>query len=113
MRDDLDDVYDDVTRAALDRWNRPPNPVPAEVASGWRSGVAATALLTAAALDVRDALEPKRRTPIIEEVDLDALLREDDRPVVYHHVPGAPRASRAIVRPWLFPSPHPTASRPW
>ena len=26
----------------------------------------------------------------------------DEVPVVYHHVPGLPKASRAIVRPWLF-----------
>ena len=102
MRTELDDVYDDVTRAALDRWNRSPKPVPAEVASGWRGGVAATALLTAVALGVQEVLEPKRRAPVIEEIDLDTLWRGDDLPVVYHHVAGHPKASHAIVRPWLF-----------
>jgi hypothetical protein len=102
MTDEWDDVYDDATRSALDRWNRAPQPVPAEVASGWRGGVAATALLTAVALGVQEVLEPKRRTPVIEEIDLDTLLCDDDRPVVYHHVVGVPKASRAIVRPWLL-----------
>jgi hypothetical protein len=101
MPDDLDDVYDGITRAAIDRWQRSPNPVPAEIASGWRGGLAATALLTAVALGVQEVLEPKRRTPVIEEIDLDALW-SDDLPVVYHHVPDGPKASRAIVRPWLI-----------
>ena len=101
MPDDLDDVYDDVTRAALDRWQRSPKSVPAEVASGWRAGLGATALMTAVALGVQDVLEPKRRTPIIEEIDLDALW-SDDLPVLYHHVPGVPTASWAVVRPWLI-----------
>ena len=102
MPDEFDDVYDDGTRRALDRWPRtaePPSPV---VANGWRAGVGATALLTAAALGVQDVLEPKRRDPIIEEVDLDTFARRDDMPVVYHHVPGLPKASRATVRAWLM-----------
>jgi hypothetical protein len=98
--DDFDDLYDDVTCAVLDRWHGPAKSVPAEVASGWRAGLGATALFTAAALGVQDVLEPKRHDPVIEEIDLDALS-SDDLPVVYHHAPGYPRASRAIVRPWL------------
>ena len=100
--DEFDDVYDDITRRALDRWpgtHEPPSP---PVAKGWRAGVGATALLTAAALGVQDVLEPKRRTPVIEEVDLDAFALGDDVPVTYHHVPGLPKSSRAVVRPWLF-----------
>jgi hypothetical protein len=102
MPDDFDDVYDDVTRAALDRWLAPPKRVPAEVASGWRAGLGATALFTAAALGVQDVLEPRREDPVIEEVDLDALRTAGAIPVVYHHAPGRPKASRAIVRPWLI-----------
>ena len=102
MPDDFDDVYDDVTRRALDRWPKSAERMPAVVANGWRAGVGATALLTAAALGVQDVLEPKRRTPVIEEVDLDSFALGDEVPVVYHHVPGLPKASRAIVRPWLF-----------
>jgi hypothetical protein len=98
----VEDLYDEITEAQLDRWNAPRREVPEEVARGWRAGVGATALLTAAALGVQDVLEPKQRTPIIEEVDLDALGYGDDAPVVYIHVPGAPKASLAIVRPWLL-----------
>ena len=102
MRDEFDDVYDDVTRRVLDRWPREPEPMPPVVANGWRANLGATALLTAAALGVQDVLEPKRRDPVIEEVDLDSFALGADMPVVYRHVPGAPRMSRAIVRPWLF-----------
>lgn len=102
MDDDFDDVYDDVTLRALDRWPRPSERPPPEVASGWRAGVGATALLTAAALGVQDVVEPKRRVPVIEEVDVESLAHSADAPVVYYHVPGVPKASRAIVRPWLF-----------
>ena len=100
--EDFDDVYDDATRRALDHWHTEPRRVPAEVASGWRAGLSATALLTAAAIGVGDVLEPKQRVPVIEEIDLDGLGPRDDAPVVYHHVPGWPAARRAIVRPWLF-----------
>jgi hypothetical protein len=97
---DLDDLYDDVTCAVLDRWSASPKSDPAKVASGWRAGVGATALFTAAALGVLEVLEPKRRTPIIEEIDLDTIAPSERAPVEYHHVPGVPKASRAIVRPW-------------
>jgi hypothetical protein len=97
---ELEDVYDDVTCAVLDRWRTAPKSAPVEIASGWRAGLGATALLTAAALGVQDVLEPKRRTPVIEEIDLDTLAPGEHGPVAYHHVPGRPKASRAVVRPW-------------
>jgi hypothetical protein len=95
-------VYEDNTWGVVDHWQRPPRRMPPEVASGWRAGLGATALMTAVALGVQDVLEPKRDDPIIEEVDLDELW-SNELPVVYHHVPGAPAASRAVVRPWLMP----------
>jgi hypothetical protein len=101
VQHDLADVYDEATCAVFDRWQAPRKPVPVEVASGWRGGLAATALLTAVALGVQDVVEPKRHDPIIEEIDVDALS-SDDLPVVYHHVRGNPKASRASVRPWLL-----------
>lgn len=103
MPDDFGDLYDDATCAALDRSTGMRRPVPAEVASGWRAGLGATALMTAVALGVHDVLEPKRHDPIIEEIDLDSLWHRDDLPVVYHHVVGHPKASHAVVRPWLLP----------
>ena len=102
MGDEFDDVYDDATRRALDRWPASPSPAGPVTAHGWRAGLGATAFMTAAALGVQDVLEPKQRTPIIEEIDLDSFALGDDVPVTYIHVPGLPRASRAIVRPWLF-----------
>ncbi|HEX4819086.1 MAG TPA: hypothetical protein VFV00_02680 [Acidimicrobiales bacterium] len=102
MGDEFEDVYDDITRRALDRWSAPTSSSGPEVARGWRAGLGATAFMTAAALGVQDVLEPKQRTPIIEEIDLDSFGLGDDVPVTYIHVPGVPRASRAIVRPWLF-----------
>ena len=104
VHDEFEDVYDDTTRRALDRWPRTSEPPHREVATGWRAGAGATAVMTAVALGVQDVLEPKRHDPIIEEIDLDSIALDDGRPVVYFHVPGAPRASRAIVRPWLFRS---------
>ena len=101
-RDDFEDVYDDVTRRALDRWPRAHEPPLPAVATGWRANVGAGALVTAVALGVHDVLEPTRRDPVIEEVDLDSFAFGDEVPVTYFHVPGAPKASRAIVRPWLF-----------
>ena len=100
--DEFEDVYDDATRRALDRWPTTASRSGPEVAQGWRAGLGATALLTASALGVQEVLEPKQRTPIIEEIDLDSFALGDDVPVTYIHVPGLPRASRAIVRPWLF-----------
>ena len=102
MGDEFEDVYDESTRRALDRWSVTTPSTGPEVAGGWRAGLGATALFTAAALGVQDVLEPKQRTPIIEEIDLDSFARGHDVPVTYFHVPGLPRASRAIVRPWLF-----------
>ena len=99
---DVDGVYDDETWAIIQRWNAEREPFPPEVARGWRAGVTAGAVFAAAAFGVQETLEPKRETPVIEEIDLDASWRRDDLPVVYHHVAGAPRVSRAIVRPWLF-----------
>jgi len=95
------DLYDDETWALIEQWNTERVRLPVEVSHGWRAGVGATALFAAAALGVHDVLEPERRTPVIEEVDLDSLALGDDAPVHYFHVPGAPRASRAVVRPWL------------
>lgn len=103
MGDEFEDVYDDATRRALDRWLTTGSTSEPAVAHGWRAGLGASALLTAATLGVQDVLEPKQRTPIIEEIDLDSFALGEDVPVTYIHVPGAPRASRAIVRPWLFP----------
>jgi hypothetical protein len=97
--DEFDDLYDEPTLGRLGRRERRSGPV--EVARGWRGGLGAGVIATTAMLGVRDVLEPERRDPIIEEVDLTRFV-DLDAPVIYHHVPGLPKASRAIVRPWLF-----------
>jgi hypothetical protein len=101
--DEFDDLYDDVTRAVLDR-STGSAPRRRDVASGWRANAAAGAftIMTATALGVQDVLEPKQETPVIEEIDVSTLRPRDDAPVAYFHVPGLPKASRAIVRPWRF-----------
>jgi hypothetical protein len=96
---ELDDLYDEPTLARFDGGGR--RRVPPEVVRGWRSGIGAGAIMTTAMLGVRDVVEPERRDPIIEEIDLDRLV-DLDAPVVYHHIAGAPKASVAIVRPWLL-----------
>ncbi|HEX2381359.1 MAG TPA: hypothetical protein VHI95_01885 [Acidimicrobiales bacterium] len=99
MPGDFEDLYDEPTLARLERHERSSRPT--EVARGWRSGLGAGAIAATAMVGVRDVLEPDRRDPVIEEVDLSRFV-DVDAPVVYHHVPGHPKASRAVVRPWLF-----------
>jgi hypothetical protein len=98
---DLDDLYDDATVAALDRFVRVRRPVPEVVAAGWRGRLGAGAIATAAMIGVGEALAPERNEPVIEEVEVDGPpdLRQ---PVTVLLVPGAPRSTRAIVRPWLL-----------
>jgi hypothetical protein len=96
---ELDELYDEQTLAALDRgavrsgghW-RPPSA---------RPGLAGV-MLAGSALALRDLLET--------EPDTDAVVEfrpEDGDPaprwVTFVYVPGAPRASRIVVRPWLAP----------
>jgi len=96
---EFEDLYDEPTLGRLDRQGQPSEP--RAVVRGWRGGLGASAIATTAMIGVREATEPERRDPVIEEVDL-ARFVDRDAPVVYHHVPGSPKASRAIVRPWLL-----------
>lgn len=97
--DDFDDLYDDVTLGRLDRAER--RSIAKDVVRGWRGGLGAGVIATTAMIGVRDVVEPDLRDPIIEEVDLSRFV-DDNAPVTYHHVPGAPKASHAVVRPWLL-----------
>jgi hypothetical protein len=98
---ELDDLYDDATLAALDRSVRVRRPVPAVVAGGWRGRLGAGAIATAVLVGAGEALDPDRNEPVIEEVDVDGP--PDERlPVTVLLVPGLPRATRAVVRPWLL-----------
>lgn len=105
--DEFEDLYDYHTLAALGRPSastRTTSSHERAVTSGWRANAAAGAftIMTATALGVQDVLEPKRETPVIEEIDVSTLGPGEDMPVAYFHVPGLPKASRAVVRPWLF-----------
>jgi hypothetical protein len=98
---ELDDLYDEATLVALDRFVRIRRPVPAVVAAGWRGRLGAGAIVTAAMIGVGEALDPDRNEPVIEEVDVDGPP-DPRQPVTVHVVPGIPQATRAVVRPWLL-----------
>jgi hypothetical protein len=60
-----------------------------------------SAVLAASMLGVAEVLEPERAGQHIIDFAPDKP-DEDTQPVTYHHVPGAPQASRIVLRPWLF-----------
>jgi hypothetical protein len=115
---DLDELYDAHTLAALDRASAAADrhgrsagsgsasaSASAAGPTGTRAGnrIAASALVTGLALGLRDVFDPPKHDPVVIEVDADGQL-DPDRPVDVVLVPGAPRASRATVRPWLLSS---------
>lgn len=96
---ELEELYDEQTIAALDRGAGQPS---ARVIETRRPRVAG-ALLHASALALRDVFGAVPETdPVVE-------FRPDERDpaqewVTFVYVPGAPRASRLIIRPWLAPA---------
>ncbi len=89
----LDELYDPDVLAALDRSRETTPP---------RAGRSAAAALTAALLaGVASALEDCAPEPAIVEFEPDRR-RARPEPVTVHLVPGVPRASVAVVRPWLL-----------
>lgn len=96
----MDEVaYDELTRRRIERAGRRVAAA-RPVAGRGRRVAGGGALLTAVALGVREVLEPEESRPVIEE-----LRPADDGvlpAVVLLLVPGAPRRSRALVRPWLL-----------
>jgi hypothetical protein len=104
-RDDdaVDDLgwYDEATAARLRGVRRPgPAARPVTVSRGWRRAIGGGAIMTAAALGARDVFAGPTNDPVIEEIDTDH--GREALPVVFIHVPGAPRASRVLLRPWLL-----------
>ena len=95
---DLEDLYDDETLAALDRGGHRSPPAPR---GRVRRQAAAGALVTGLALGLQEVFDPPADDPVVIEVDLSSG-DGGDRPVSVVLVPRAPRASRAVVRPWLF-----------
>jgi hypothetical protein len=122
---DLEDVYDDDVLARIDRPvpapagdTEGPGFVPSDDGDGGTPAVAAEplvlprypvarrlgvggAMMAGALMGVAEVFEPERaRQHIIDYVP--DQLDEDQQLVTYHHVPGSPRASRIVLRPWLL-----------
>ena len=67
----------------------------------WRRRTASGAVLSAVALGLQEALEPKdEEKPLVIEADGEPL--DEDDPVSAFLVPGMPEASWVVVRPWLL-----------
>ncbi len=62
---------------------------------------ASGAVLAGVMLGVGEALEPDREKQSIIEFAPDKVA-EDEQLVTFHMVPGDPRASRLVIRPWLL-----------
>lgn len=106
---DLRDIYDDETLWMIDTAGDSPM-IPGSVRPGssrartrrgLRSGAASLALSTALVTGVREVLEPEGEE-VWEDVD-NGVLGTPDEFVQLFFVPNNPRATVAIVRPWLAP----------
>ena len=71
--------------------------------ASWRRHTATGMVLSAIALGLQEALEPKEdNPPLIIEADGEP---EDDEPISAYLVPGMPEASWVVIRPWLLNPP--------
>jgi len=94
----LEELYDPATLRVIDGWSREQPAV--EPARPWRRAAVAGAITTALVTGVREALEDEEEDAV---VDIDRVReRSLLEPVTLYFVPGEPRASVAIVRPWLL-----------
>jgi hypothetical protein len=96
---ELEDLYDERTLRALDAGGAEPASLPWSPRSA-RPRIGA--LVTGTVLGLGDVLDPRRERDAVVEFRPDEG-DPDDRWVTFVHVPGAPRASRILVRPWLAP----------
>jgi hypothetical protein len=111
---ELDELYDAETLGAIESWARGrvsgqpsvPGDAPTDVAvepagrRDVRSMGTGAAMLAAGLFGLADALEPEKVRPATIEHVPDVAA--DDQAVTYLHVPGDPRASQIILRPWLL-----------
>lgn len=100
-RPSFEELYDDETLAALDGWAPGAGREPSTRGRVGRGGLAGL-MLTGLSLGLRDTLDGlTEEEPVVElrPDDVDA----EDRWVTFVHVPGLPRWSRIVVRPWLAP----------
>jgi hypothetical protein len=88
----LDEIYDDEVLARIEAGagRRPIT----------RRGGLAGAVVAGALIGVGEALDPERAASHLIEFVPDEI-DEDTQLVTFHLVPGDPRASRIVVRPWL------------
>ena len=94
----LEELYDPATLRVIDGWSREQPAV--EPTRPWRRAAVAGAIKTALVTGVREALEDEEEDAV---VDIDRVReRSLLEPVTLYFVPGEPRASVAIVRPWLL-----------
>jgi hypothetical protein len=100
MPEALEDDYDAVTLARIDRHAaRGSRPGP-QAAGGWRGRTAAGALAAGLVLGLQEVFHGERGDEQFAEVDLADLDR--GAAVTLLFVPGEPRRSIAWVRPWLL-----------
>ena len=111
---ELDELYDAETLGAIESWARgrvagqpagpraAPTDEPLEPAGrrDLRSFGTGAAMLAAGMFGLADALQPEKTRPTTVEYAPDPS--GDDQPVTFLFVPGDPRASQIIVRPWLL-----------
>ena len=98
--DPLGEVYDENTLARIDRSRRASRRGLSET---WRGSAAAGAIAGAALSGIGDALEPRDDADHVVEVrpePVDHRLQA----VTIHFVPHDPRATVAVIRPWLLAS---------
>lgn len=98
----LEALYDDATLRGIESRVEPPAPIEAAdpESSGWRSNVAAGAMVVGLVNGVREALDPDPDEAVAEAPQW--RLSGPDEAVTVHLAWGAPAASVAIVRPWLL-----------
>jgi hypothetical protein len=94
----LEELYDERTLAALDRAGSAGGGEPWRVPA--RRPRLAGVLLSATALGMQDVLEPAPDSDAVVEFRPD-VSDAAQQWVTFVFVPGAPRASRLIIRPWL------------
>ncbi len=105
---ELEELYDDRTIAALDR--AVGEPPPARVIEARRPRLAG-ALLQASSLAMRDVFEAAPDKDAVVEFRPDEG-DPSEQWVTFVYVPGAPWASRLIVRPWRRAQPGGKPRRP-
>jgi hypothetical protein len=90
---DLDELYDDVTLAAIEGRTGEP--------TRWQGRAASGTLVLGMMQGVKDALDDEEEVEPVVEIDEEHRASRLEA-VTVHLVPGCPAASIAIVRRWLL-----------